>query len=376
MTQKEKELENLPKDAHHPFGMSTWSPRFKCPCWDGKQGESKNAQTGTECHALFAETLSKYLATGNAGFISKRLDEDGLDYLEKGALMACLRVIAKYLAGVNGAKAYVEKPVETFFGIWGRADLIITAPGKLTVVDFKTFYNPGRDHFPQLAGYAIGALCTLGLGEEFAGTITLATVYGDNPDKDVEREVSHEELSEFDSRAVEITEDRHAGDAKPVQCNWCELCAHAPACPALRKVAVAVTVKEHLRSIPENWASLTPEKKAQSLVLAEVVTKWADAVKAVAKESALNGEVIADEANGIHYALVNRAGRKTPRTRDFLAVATGRRIPLSACLDKLTITATNAVAVFKEAGMKKKEADELVASISDIGEGTTALLRR
>lgn len=367
-----KELNALPRDAHHPYGMSKWSPLFACPCFDGK-GASKNTEAGTKYHALFADTLQGYLRGED---LNANVDEGEEDYLKKGTLLACLRVIEKYIAGVPGAKVYVEKAVETWLGIYGRADVIVTAPGKLTVVDFKTFYNPGRDHTPQLAGYAIGALKTLGLGENWTGEITLATVYGDAQDKDTEKHVDDAFLVEADDRICDVIGDREAGEAKPVQCNWCDLCAHASSCEALKAVVKTVVEAPAVASIPDKWATLSSAQKAQAMVLAECVTKWADAVKASAKASALEGEEIEDVENGIRYALVERKGRKTPRAVDFLKLALDRGIPVETVAEKLSITATNAVAVLRGAGVSKKDAEDAVARISDVGEGTSALLRK
>ena len=369
-----KELKALSRDDHHPYGMSKWSPLFACPCFDGK-GASKNTEAGTKYHALFAETLQGYL---NGKDLTAQVDalEGEEDHLRKGTILACLRVIEKYIAGVPNAKAYVEKAVETWLGIYGRADLIVTAPGKLVIVDFKTFYNPGRDHSPQLAGYAIGALKTLGLGETRTGEITLATVYGDALDKDTEKHVDDAFLVEADGRISDIIDDRGAGEAKPVQCNWCDLCAHASSCEALKAVVKTVTDVPAVASIPDRWATLSSAEKAQAMVLAECVTKWADAVKASAKASAMDGEAIEDGANGIRYALVKRAGRKMPRVTAFLALARKRGIPLENVVGVFALTASNAVAVLVNSGVKKKDAQDLVAQLSDVGEESYALLRK
>lgn len=356
---------------HHPRGMSKWPAMLECAAFVGK-GASKDASMGTEMHARLASLLTELKNTGTL----PPCDADE-DYHGAGVYRAASIIRDCMIANnVRPEELHIEERVETEDGVFGTADVWFWGRATNTIVvwDFKTFRNPGRDYTAQLAGYAL-AICQQ---RELAGGVPPAEVsvrvlYGDSKEVDMQ-DLSLYELQHVAEQAMAAFDVADKGEAQPTQCNWCELCAKFTACPACTAVAEVVT-KPIYASIPAQWETLPVEQKAQMLVLAETVCKWSDSVHEKAKADLMSGATIEDEANGIRYCLRNVSGRKTPRTAEACRMLLERGVEPDALRGELTLAVKSIKELLKTVGVKGEAADELIAQVCDIAEGTVQMVR-
>lgn len=364
-----KETETQP--AHHPYGMSQWPAMLECPRFEGR-GDSKDAAAGTRVHEAFARRLVELRTSEN---LSLDLDANiGGDFHERGAYMAATRVFKMWEGEPGAGELWIEKRVELESAahgtIFGTADAywVNLAEKTVTVVDFKTFKNAGRDYMPQLMGYGLALARKIAPEGVMLRTIV---VFGDTADtlecandmRAAERLLENIELA---------IDNRGGGKAEPHQCNWCEVCRHFPTCAA----CVAVAKRQEAVAKKElNWDALPAERKAQYCAMADWMSKWADAVKAKAKEDLVAGRVIEDAENGISYTLQTAAGRKTPRVNDLWPAMRDRGVTAEDFRSALTLSASAAEGLLKATGLKAKEAKALVAEYCDESAGTVRMVR-
>ncbi len=356
---------------HHPRGMSQWPAKIACACFTGK-GDSKDASIGTEMHARLAELLTELKETG-----ALPPCDPGESYHGAGVYRAAAIIRDSMIANnVRQEELHIEERVTTEDGIFGTADAWVwgRSTNTLIVWDFKTFRNPGRDYTAQLAGYAL-AICQQ---RELNGgvppaEVSLRVLYGDSKDVDMQT-LSLYEMQSLCESAMAAFDAADKGEAMPTQCNWCELCAHAATCPAFRAVAETVT-KPIYASIPEQWATLPAESKAQMLVLAETVCKWADAVREKAKADLMGGATIEDDENGIRYCLRSVSSSKTPRTADACKMLMGKGVSADEIRAELTMSATSVKKLLKGAGLKGKAIEEALTSVCDASAGSVQMVR-
>jgi hypothetical protein len=204
--------------------------------------------------------------------------------------------------------------------------------------------------------------------------VSVRVLYGDSKEVDMQA-LSLYEIQCIAEKAMAAFDAADNGKAQPSQCNWCELCANAATCPAYRAVAEAVASRQDLATVTEHWDSLTPAEMAQSLALAETVSKWADAVKGKAKETLQAGRTIADADHGISYTLRTSKGRTVPYTANACKMLIGHGVSPDAIREKLTIGAQACKELLRSVGVKGKAATELVESVSEIGPGTVSMVR-
>lgn len=361
---------------HHPRGMSRWPAVLTCPTFEGKGGNA-NAELGTEKHRALAAMLEHLKKEGEL-----LLRDDSADFFDAGVrrvaetIRDCL--IINHLPPLA---LHIEERVQLDDGVFGTADVWYESGASkiLWVWDFKTFRNPGRDYTAQLAGYALAIyqmrkrqLEVFTHGEQFLPEqFVLRTAYGDSRGVDTVS-LSLEELQRIHADAMTAFSTGGA----PRQCNWCELCAKAPTCPAFRAIAEAVTEENSApaQAIAQ-WTSLPQEYKAQLLVLAETVVKWADAVREKAKADLLGGGTIEDAANGISYKLQQRAGRKVPRTADACRMLTAQGVSTDAIRKELSLAASSVKALLKGVGIRGKAAESLLESVCDASAGSATMVR-
>lgn len=364
--------------AHHPRGMSGWPAILACPCYTPKGG-SKDADTGTATHAKLAGWLEEYKRTGDLPDVSR----DDLSHHERGAYRAAEWIVAAFnLAKLPRDRLHVEHRCTLSNGVFGTADAVwVTDDHTVHVVDFKTFYNPGRDYLPQLAGYGLAVAEAL-LKSAWSGTdardvaIFANVLYGDKANAPEDGKGLFLPAAQyFRDQAMAAYDKRDAGTATPTQCNWCELCAHHATCPAVAKAIATIKADNERQPVGAQWPTLTPERKAQLLVVAEFAARWVETVRANAKADALAGLVLADEANGIVYTLREAKGRLKPRVADLWPILAERGVTPDAYKAKLAISPTDAEALLKGVGVAAKDAKALVASVSDTGKGSVSLVR-
>ena len=368
MNDETKETKQAP---HHPRGMSKWSAILECPCFESA-GESADSTVGTKCHALFADALRGYKESRK---IPTEEEISALPMHEAGALRGARQVIEHYW----GNAPRIETPIGILdTDIYGTPDYFALTERGCVVVDFKTFYNPGRDYFPQLEGYALGVLKVAYPFEKWDSLqAELVVIYGDKPDATEHCRVKFSDLKARFESAMRAFDVKEAGIGKPHQCNWCELCANRATCPEVTAVVKTVAEGELLHA-PERWADLPVQRRAQMLVLAEAVSKWADTVRGLAKEDAMNGVAIQDVENGIAFKLRESRGRLTPRIDELWRNCQRLGISADDFREALSCSSTNAVKLIQTKGQgvkTKRQAEEIVRACSDVGKGSVSLVR-
>lgn len=375
--------------THHPYGPSRWPALAACPAFTPTQGGT-DAEYGTRIHGFLAGLLSGWRNGGNLDDAEATLANSH----ERGAWLAAKTItsLVESCAYERGALliehqcAFREAAAERLglrhlAGVFGTADAAVVhawQKGVVSVFDFKTFYDPDRDYSLQLLGYGAAIALANGL---CGATIACFTVYGDRPDKNAARSFSWQEAVAELMRADYAIAQRLQADSEgrrlqPASTTtpWCKNCAHFATCENSLAAAEASQVAE-VKELPASFSALSPSRAARLLALAEHVAKWADAVKAAAKQAALDGITIADDASGLHYALKTRAGRKVIRVLDLWAAASAHGVTKGEYLSAVTLSSTAATELLRAHGLTAKEAKELIAANADTTAGTLTLER-
>lgn len=352
--------------AHHPYGMSQWPAMLECPRFEGR-GDSKDAEKGTETHKAFAWQLEALLDGASPD------EAIAADYHEKGAHRAAKNVFDLWTLDQGAGEVHIETRVSlnTPNGeIFGTADCywVNLEKKEVTVVDFKTFRNSGRDYTPQLVGYGLAVARTIAKEGVRIRTIVC---YGDDPGM-VHATGTQEVAERILGQVLKVAAGRVTGCLQPRQCNWCDVCKHFPTCAACVAVAKRQTeiAKKEL-----TWDTLTADKKAQYCAMADWMAKWAAAVKDKAKEDLVAGMKVEDPDNGISYTLQKASGKKTPRVNDLWPAMRDQGVNAADFRAALTISASAAEGLLKAIGMKAKDAKALVAEYCDEGAGSVRMVR-
>lgn len=354
--------------GHHPHGMSRWPAVLECPCFEGRESGA-DAALGTKVHAFLAWLLTELKERGRL----PEVEVESLSIHEAGALRAARWVADTLREELTSPRALrVEERVTVFDSVrkeqvFGTADCLWVHGSTVTVLDFKTFWNPGRDYIAQLAGYGYGAACA---SKTEITHVRCVVAYGDHAALD-ERVLSKEDAARICARALAA----FGGSCEPKQCAWCELCTKFSGCPACVRTALPLAEPEGKKKLAESWSGLTSVRKAQLLVLAEFAIKWSDAVRESAKADMLAGEVIADEEHGIAYALRQTRGRLRLDCDALWAAAKERGVSKDAFKACLKPDATEAKKALRAAGLTAKAADDLLETCGSRGAGSQTLAR-
>ena len=381
--------------THHPYGPSRWPALAACPRFAGKAA-SADAEYGTRIHGFLAGLLSGW----KDGLLLETAEPTLQNAHERGAYRAAQAIVESLKdAGLTRADLLIEhccafpcKPSQMPAGLHSLAGIFGTADAAaydevthiLYIFDFKTFYDPDRDYTLQLLGYAAALGLTIAerrgkppfevrpillYGEGILATHRLRPVLW----KDALCA-----LAPIASTIAQL-EARHPQPIPEKPTAWCSLCEHYATCRApleeARQASVAATVVPRAEDLPGAFSALPPAKAAQLLALAERVAKWADAVKAAAKQAAEAGLTIADDEAGIRYALKTRAGRKVIRVLDLWQEAYKAGVTKEEYLSALTLSSTAATEPLRAHGLTAKEARELIAANADTTPGSLTLER-
>ena len=385
--------------THHPYGPSRWPALAACPRFAGKAA-SADAEYGTRIHGFLAGLLTGW----KDGLPLENAEPTLQNSHERGAYRAA-QAIVEHLkaAGLTRADLLIEhccafpcKPsqmpagLHSLAGIFGTADAAAYDEVQriLYIFDFKTFYDPDRDYTLQLLGYAAALGLTIaerrGLPPE---AVQLAILYGEGDickyqEPLIRWKDAIAALVPIASTIAQL-EARHPQPIPEKPTPWCSLCEHHANCraPLSEALTLAPGAAEHaplkcltLADSPAALCTLTPPQIANLLALAERVAKWADAVKAAAKQAALDGMTIEDEA-GLRYALKTRAGRKVIRVLDLWAAASAHGVTKDEYLSALTLSSTAATELLRAHGLTAKEARELIAANASTPAVTLSLER-
>ena len=354
--------------AHHPHGMSRWPAVLACPCFEGKDGGA-DAELGTGVHAFLATLLEALRLHGRL----PEVEPEGLSFHEAGAWRAARWVAETLEEEVVSPRALrVEERVSLFDAarkehVFGTADCLWVHGQTVTVVDFKTFYNPGRDHIAQLAGYGYAAACA---SRTEVTHIRCVVAYGDHALIEP-RALTKAEAGELCAQALAA----FGSGGEPRQCAWCELCARCAACRACVATVSRVATVDAVERVAETWAGLASTRKAQLLVVAEFAGKWAEAVRSAAKADLERGEAIADPEHGIAYALRETRARLRLDCDALWQAAKARGVSAQAFRGCLRPDAAEAKRVLREAGLAAKAADALLESCGTRGAPSLVLAR-
>lgn len=386
--------------THHPYGPSRWPALAACPRFAGKAA-SADAEYGTRIHGFLAGLLSGW----KDGLLLETAEPTLQNAHERGAYRAA-QAIVEHLnaAGLTRADLLIEhccafpcKPSQMPAGLHSLAGIFGTADAAaydevthiLYIFDFKTFYDPDRDYTLQLLGYA--AALGLTIAERrgkppFEVRPILLYGEGDHATHRLPPFLWKDALCALAPIASTIAklEARHPQPIPEKPTPWCSLCEHYATCraPLSEALTLAPGAAEHaplkcltLADSPAALCTLTPPQIANLLALAERVAKWADAVKAAAKQAALDGMTIADDEAGLRYALKTRAGRKVIRVLDLWMAAAAHGVTKDEYLSALTLSSTAATELLRAHGLTAKEAKELIAANADTTAGTLTLER-
>lgn len=358
---------------HHPRGMSKWPAMLACGCFEGAEG-GKDAEFGTEKHAQLAQILGHLK---EHGILPSKQTDTG--FFEAGVYRAAEMIRDSLIANnVDLERLHIEERVTLECGTFGTADVWFDdGHGRLFVWDFKTFRNPGRDYTAQLAGYAL-AICQereerivkRELRERPIYEAHLRTIYGDSSIIDSTM-MDLFELQSFRDDAMRAFDN--AANAQPTQCNWCEICSKFATCPAC--TAVANKVQETLADAPMKWETYTPAKKAQVMLLAEFLGKWSEDVKKAAKQTLLDGGVVADEAIGAAWTIVSKRGALEVNTAAACKALVDKGVDVNEIRKELKLSATGVKSLLKLVGIKGKAADAIVEACGTRGADSAQIKR-
>lgn len=386
--------------THHPYGPSRWPALAACPRFSGKTA-SADAEYGTRIHGFLAGLLTGW----RDGLPLENAEPTLQNSHERGAYRAAQAIVEHLKAAdltradllIEHCCAFPCKPskmpagLHSLAGIFGTADAAAYDEVQriLYIFDFKTFYDPNRDYTLQLLGYAAALGLTIaerrGLPPE---AVQVAILYGEGDickyqEPLIRWKDALATLAPIASTIAQL-EARHPQPIPEKPTAWCSLCEHHANCraPLSEALTLAPGAAEHaplkclaLADAPAALCTLTSPQIANLLALAERVAKWADAVKAAAKQAALNGLPIADEASGLRYALKTRAGRKVIRPLDLWEAAYNAGVTKEEYLGALTLSATAATELLRAHGLTAKAARELIAANADSTPGTLTLER-
>lgn len=354
--------------GHHPHGMSRWPAVLECPCFEGRKS-SADAALGTKVHAFLAWLLTELKERGRL----PEVEVESLSIHEAGALRAARWVADTLREELTSPRALrVEERVTVFDSVrkeqvFGTADCLWVHGSTVTVLDFKTFWNPGRDYIAQLAGYGYGAACA---SKTEVTHIRCVVAYGDHAGVD-EQVITKEDAARICARALAA----FGGSCEPKQCAWCELCSKFSGCPACVRTILPLGEPTGKKLLAEAWPRLPSSRKAQLLVLAEFAIKWSEAVRESAKADLLMGEVLEDPENGISYVLRSTRGRLKLDCDALWAAAKERGVTKEAFKACLKPDATEAKKALRAAGLTAKAADDLLETCGSRGAGSQTLAR-
>lgn len=279
----------MPSDReHHPvLPPSSFPMLAECPCYQsGEPGEA--AESGTRQHKLLAAMLDDAVVIPEDHFGCTAVEQEQVAWATDYVRLRTSgnREIEKRLSLVG------DDFEDVTFGTLDVADLVNRAGGdKLVVMDYKS----GEDHgyLSQMAVYARMAMQVYGVA-----VCEVHEVYGRY------RRANHYDLSMADTDFVlDIAARVMAPDKTPTVCRFCGWCRHQGKCAAATEPIAKVAAEyepEHpvaklgLGDVVTWHASQITDPRQMSLVLqvAEHVGKWAEAVKAHAREAAMKGMAI------------------------------------------------------------------------------------
>lgn len=273
-------------EHHKTLSPSKFPMLAKCPCFQsGEVGAA--AEAGTRQHEFLAALLEG-IATTHSDFGLSGEEVNAVEWAAERVLLQTgeSRLVEERLSLVG------DDFEEITFGTADIIDVVKRASGdRLVLIDYKS----GEDHgyLPQMAVYARMAM------QRFGKTVCeVHELYGRRA---FDRKY---DLTMVDTDFVmDIIRAAQSPEKKPVICEFCGWCARQGDCAE----TVGAIVKVATEYEPEHPAAKTafgeistlhasqitdPDEMSVVLRVAEFVGKWADSVKAHAREAAQKGMII------------------------------------------------------------------------------------
>lgn len=272
---------------HHSESPSHYNAWRECPCWEGSESESAEANAGTIAHEEFAA----------------RIADPEFEPESRAAKWAADQVLSL----ANGAKVETEvklvgKIEPSLSGIFGTTDATwVDADGVRHYADFKTFSDGMINYRPQLRGYA--ALNSDSLSS--TKKVVLHILHGMKGVVETWEDNEGNCASETVSLLVEV----RSGLCKPRLCKWCQYC---------KKIGGCMETTNAVQVVNENGVRFNNLSMCQKLVVLDAVDKLSKTIREEAKKMAVeSGGAI--EMDGIRYEMKPWAGK--PKVRDLCEVA-------------------------------------------------------
>lgn len=265
---------------HHSEGMSRWTSFNECPRYTGKQSTSYAAEFGTRSHAAL-EALVKGEPVPPCSPEELEAATWAADYIRE-FVGDSAEVHSETLVTIGEGHGVLS-------GIFGTCDIWFVLDGQLYVCDFKSIGFTGKDHTPQLMGYAIGIADGIELKTR---TVVGMILHGGS------RYVSRTEfdLDEAERECAElISRHRTATDLDASPCSCCQYCGHYP----------CAKVTAELATVEKRWAV---KSLAEMMNLAKMAESFAKAVTADVRRVLEAGGTVFDPETGTRYELADRAG--------------------------------------------------------------------
>lgn len=276
---------------HAKISASRIERAYLCPASTALEalfpnGNSKASERGTAIHNL-AEKMLTHLP-----FEAEETLFDGEDIIP---------IAQEYVGFVEDLKVIGELHIEVdltpalsaiHHDLGGTADAVIFNKTKMLVIDLKTGRVPiSAKRNMQLMTYAVGALEAFGWRD-----IQEVELLIFQPELGISHDIiTAKELKEFKELLPSIPEAADDPFAKAIVGNkQCKYCKAKSICPALKDKANKVAKDE-----------FNSTNHSELLEMAELVSCWAEAIKADAKEKLANGQPI--------YGWELKAGRKTAK---------------------------------------------------------------
>ena len=284
------------ENIHHPFGPSSFERRELCPGsyrmeMDLPSVESPDAQEGTRKHEEIAKAIDAFYH--GEGVTIDIADDD---------VKAAMEKVVDIVSG-NGDDVRTEYRLSySYCGIEkyrGTADVVVVAPEKVIIIDFKFGHravNDAADN-PQGALYALAAM------QEFRKDV--ADVHFINPV--IHQYSSHtfngkSPIAAYAARVMAacMKEDAPLVQGE-IQCRYCKAAAHGT-CPAIAKTAEVVAVKAEtlvpMPSLADLPAETLVELKRKCDLVAKLGERVDNRIKAICEESGSCGPYRMKEISG------------------------------------------------------------------------------
>lgn len=355
----------MPQHAQHsPSSAHRW---LNCPgsirqTADIPSKSGVHAQVGTAAHKLGEICLQR--GVDAKLFLGTTVEGIKVDTDMVLGVQTYLNYVRPFLENASFEIEYrfdldaLNPPVPMF----GTSDLVAynVEEGVLHVFDYKNGYNLVEvEDNPQLQYYGLGGLLwALDSGVK-PTRVTLHVIqpnaaHPDGPCRSWER--TWNEMVAFKRELFAGVERSLEEDAPLCVGPWCRWCPAAALCPAQHKHALTVA-QDEFGGVPAP-TDMTRAQLVEVLEKAPIVEAWFNSVRAFAQE------LLEDGVEVPGWKLVEkRATRKWSDEDETEAFLKSKRVPKREYLVTKLVSPAQAEKIFKNRGMKLKEAKELVAPL-------------